>query len=280
MNDNNNTVVQISVKEVLKTKVPKVYKFLPKFVIRYLEKVLHQREINDFLKNNSDKHGTDFTEAVLNLFNTKIEYVGIEKVPKDKRYVFIANHPLGGLDGIAFIHLVNRIFGEAKAIVNDLLLYIKNLEPVFQGVNVFGKFSRSQNRAMEDLYRSHKHVIVFPSGLVSRKVKGKIQDLEWKKSFLQKAKQYARYIVPVYIEGRNSNFFYNFANFRKFIGMKFGLELIYLPDEMFNYRNKTIKFYFGAPYSYEFFDKSKTLKDWVDFLRKKVYSLKKEYNGE
>ncbi len=269
--------VQINIDEVLRKEAPKVYKFLPKFVINYLKKVLHQDEINDFLRKNADKYGDDFVRETLKLFATNVDYYGINKIPKVGRYIFAGNHPLGGLDGVAFIHLIYKIFGDAKAIVNDLLLYLENLKPVFQGVNVFGKFSREQNLAMEELYKSDKHVIVFPSGVVSRKIKGKIQDLEWKKSFIQNAIKYKRDIIPVFIEGRNSNFFYNFAKFRKFIGIKFGVELIYLPDEMFNYRNKTITFYFGEPIPYNFFDKSRSVKEWAKYVRDLVYALPEKF---
>ncbi len=170
---------------------------------------------------------------------------------------------------------MGTLVGKTKAIVNDLLLSIEKFKPLFEGVNVYGKFTKEQIQILDELYRSDNQIVVFPSGMVSRKIKGKIQDLEWKKSFIKKAVQYKRDVIPVFIDGRNSNFFYRFANFRKFIGFKFNIELIFLPDEMFLYRNKTITIKLGKPIPYKTFDKSKPIKEWVKIVREKTYALDK-----
>jgi putative hemolysin len=263
----------IDLDKVLKNRSPKTYKRTPRFLVNWLKRIIHQEEMNEHLRNNEGVSGQDFLKSTIEFFDVRVKYAGIENVPKGKKYVFASNHPLGGLDGITILNLIFAHFGYVKAIVNDLLLYIENLKPVFTGVNVFGRFTKQQIKDMEDLYASDNQIVVFPAGLVSRKVHGKIQDLEWKKSFLVKSLQYKRDIVPVYTVGRNRKFFYNFAKFRKFLGIKFGLELIFLPKEMFKYRGKELIFKFGEPIPYQKLAEM-NIKEAVKYVRQKSDELK------
>lgn len=268
----------LDVDKVLKTRSPKAYKLIPKFIIKGLKNLIKQDDMNGVVERNSDKHGQDFLKACINEFKINIKYSGLENLPKDKKYVFASNHPLGGLDGISILHLIHKYLGEDKAIVNDLLLNIENLKPVFAGVNVFGRFSKNQIKEIDELYASDKQVVVFPAGLVSRKIKREIKDLTWKKSFLTKAIEHKRDIVPVFADATNSKFFYNFANFRKFTRIKFNLELILLPREMFKFTGNTIVFHFGKPISYKDFTNKKSINEWVKYIRQKSDELKNTNN--
>ncbi len=265
----------LDIDKVLKSRSPKTYKFIPKFVIKWLKKLIRQDEMNDFIARSKNKHGQDFLQACIEEFDIKLKFSGLENLPKDKRFVFASNHPLGGLDGVSLLHVIYKYLGEDKAIVNDILLNIENLKPVFTGVNVFGKFSKKQIQELDDLYASDKQVVVFPAGLVSRKIKGEITDLKWKKSFLTKAISHKRDVVPVYTEAKNTKFFYNFARFRKFIGIKFNIELILLPGEMYKFKGHEMIFHFGKPISNSAFTKEKNINQWVDYIREKSDELKK-----
>jgi putative hemolysin len=116
-------------------------------------------------------------------------------------------------------------------------------------------------------------LILFPAGLCSRKKKGKIEDLEWKKHFITKAVKHKRDIVPVHFTGRNSNFFYNLANLRVMLGIKSNIEMVYLANEMFKQKNKKIIVRFGEPISYKMFDKTLPPQAWALKVKKIVYSL-------
>ena len=161
-----------------------------------------------------------------------------------------------------------------KFIVNDILMNIQNLSSVFVPVNKHGSNSREYFNILEETFASENQVLMFPAGLVSRKINGIIQDLEWKKSFITMSQKYTRDIVPVYITARNSNFFYNFSNFRKKIGIKANIEMIYLPDEVYKQYNCEIGLTFGKPIPYSTFDKSKKVNEWAEWTRNQVYSLK------
>ncbi|MCY1367259.1 hypothetical protein D9M69_541870 [compost metagenome] len=188
--------------------------------------------------------------------------------------IFASNHPLGGLDGIAFMHALGRYRKDIKFLVNDILMNIKNLEPLFVPVNKHGKQAREASRLIDETYASDQALLVFPAGLVSRKRRnGVIKDLEWKKNFVSKAKKYKKDIIPVFIEGRNSDFFYNLARFRKNLGIGANVEMFYLADEMFAQRNKKVTIRIGKPVSYQELDSRKTEQEWAETVKEVVYAM-------
>jgi putative hemolysin len=268
-----NSRTLIDLEGILKTRAPKYYKWLPGFIIRFLKKIIHQEDINEIITTYSDHEGHEFISDIIRHLNVKVSFSGIENLEKDKKYVFAANHPLGGLDGLATMQVINNIISDVTAIINDLLLNIEGLRPVLQGVNVFKRNTKEHIKQIDDLYIGEKQILVFPAGMVSRKIKGVVKDMEWKKSFLSKAIQHKRDIIPVYVDGKNSNLFYTFAKLRKFFGFKFNFELIFLPKEFFGYKNKTIRITFGKPISFYKFDESKSIDEWVLYVRNETYKL-------
>ena len=271
---------RIDIRKVFKSKSPKVAKMIPGFIYKYIERIVHQKDINNALPIFGNKMGLDFVKAVLEYFKVNIHVVGEENIPKEGRYIFVANHPLGGLDGLVFAYVVGKTHPDLQFLVNDILMNIENLDPIFIPVNKHGRQSVEYVRKIEDAYESDTQILNFPAGLCSRKIKGKIQDLEWKKSFVAKAVQHKRDVVPVHINGKNSNFFYNLSNFRGNLGIKTNIEMFYLVDEMFNQQNKDITLTFGSPISYEKFDKSMHPKDWAIKVQNHIYKLAQNYKTE
>ena len=265
----------IDVDSVFKAKSPSWYKILPKVFFTLLKKIVHQKELNEALYKNRDYIGIDFVVAILKHFNIKIEIKGEKKILEDKRYSIISNHPLGGLDGLALINTISKDKYKIAVPANDILMTIPNLIPIFIPINKHG--SNVDNiKAINKSFASDVMILFFPAGLVSRKKKGIIKDLEWKKTFLSKSKYYDRDIVPIHINGRNTNFFYNIAKLRGFLKIKANLEMFFLVDEMFRQKNQTIIITFGKPVSNKYFDKRNTDLKWANLLRDYVYDLEKE----
>jgi putative hemolysin len=267
-------VLQIDVDGIIKSRSESLYKKVPKFVTGYLKKIVHQEEINEFLLSAKDKKKHDFVDAVNVFLDIRIEAFGFENVPDSGRFVFVANHPLGGMESMAMMKIIAQKYKDFVFVVNDLLMYLTPMKDIFIPVNKLGSQSRESVKFLNEIYESDKQILYFPAGLVSRKIKGKILDLPWQKSFVAKAVETQRDIIPIYIEGCNSNFFYNLAKFRKNIGIKFNIEMMYLVNEMFKQRGQTIKLYFGKPISYTKFDKSKTYTEWAEYLRNIVYKIR------
>jgi len=199
----------------------------------------------------------------------------LENIPLDNRYIFAANHPLGGLDGMAFLTEVGKRFPKVLFPVNDILLNLTNLKSLFVPINKHGAQGREAARLLEEAYASDNQILMFPAGLVSRKIDGKITDLEWKRNFVKKAIQHKRDIVPVYISGQNSNFFYNLANFRKRIGIKLNIEMLFLPNELHKSVTKEITIKFGQPIKWEELNNGLKPQEWAQKIKELTYNLAK-----
>ena len=274
MDNETNKVPLIDVDKVIRNSKSKLLKMMPQFLINKIKKMLYQDEMNNIIINNKDLYGTDFARCILKEIGLTYKPFGIENIPKDGRFIFVANHPLGGVDGIAVICALNDLYGEdVKTVANDLLMNIDNLKPVFIGVNKHGASSRESVKKFDDAFASDTQLFIFPAGLISRKINGKIVDLEWKKTFLTKAIKHKRDIIPVYINGKVSNRFYRLANIRKKLRMKTNIEMFYIPGEQFRLKEKELVVTFGKPIDYKTFDKSKSLNYWISYIREKVYAL-------
>lgn len=265
--------IRIDVDKVIRSKNPKLEKMLPGFIKRYLKKTLHQEEMNSFLERNKDRKNLDFVNQVLKEFGAHIKVKGEENIPLTGGCIFAANHPLGGLDGLAFMSVVGERRPDIKFVVNDILMNLGNIKDLFVPVNKLGRNTPETFEKIEQIYKSDNAVLIFPAGLVSRKQEKGIQDLQWKKSFITLAKKYHRNIIPVFIEGRNSKFFYELAYWRKKAGIKANLEMFYLVDEMYKQKNKTITLTFGQPIAYTVFDDTKTDGEWADKMKEYLYAM-------
>ncbi len=271
-----NSSFLIDVDRILHAKAGKKAKYVPRFVVSYLKRIIHQDEINEFLISVEGKVGIDFLEEGMHFLDTKLEVKGLENLPDDHRfYTFVSNHPLGGQDGVALGYLLGKHYnGKIKYLVNDLLMNLKGLAPLFIPINKTGSQARDFPQMVEAGFSSDNHIIMFPAGLCSRRQKhGVIRDLEWKKAFIVKSVQHQRDVVPIHFEGRNSDFFYNLANVCKVLGIKFNIAMLYLADEMFKNRHKTFRVTIGKPIPWQTFDKTKTATEWAEYVKTIVYNL-------
>lgn len=267
----------IDLRGIFNAKVPKLMKFMPNWLFRRIQKLLHEDDINEILTKYGHLKGVDFINALIADFNLELELKGVDNLMSADRILVASNHPLGGLDGIALIAAVGNHRGATLTPVNDFLMFIKPLEPIFIPVNKVGSATanRDENiRLFNETFGGDATICYFPFGLCSRKTDdGKIQDLEWKKTFLAKSKAYQRDIVPTHIEGHNSKFFYNLARLRKKLKIKVNIEMAFLIDEFFKQRNQKLTISFGKPIPYQTFDRRFSDAQWAEKLRTFSYQL-------
>ncbi len=268
----------VDIKKVLQDKSPKLAKMVPSFALNYFKNhIIHQQELNDIIRLYGDRQGVPFIDGTMQYMNISIHLIGHENIPAKGRYIIASNHPLGGPDGLALMWAVYQKRQDIIFPVNDILMNIKNLESLFIPINKLG--SNVQNiKIINDTFASDKIVCYFPAGLVSRKHRGIIKDLEWKPTFITKAKRFKRDIIPTFINGRNSNFFYNLANLRKILGIKTNVEMLFLVNEFHKQKNREITITFGRPIPYQTFDKHKHKDEWAHAVRDFVYELGKNPN--
>lgn len=277
-------MLQFDIRTVLKQKAPNAH--VPGFLIRYLERIAHIKQMNAFLRKYPDVKNYDFIRLVLDEeLGCSASIDGIENIPTDgKPLIFASNHPLGGLDGMIIaqmIHESRSSRGDSrplKVIVNDLLMFMEPLAGLWAPVNKVGRLTKEQAQQQHALWESETDVLTFPAGICSRlqRIDGKwqIQDFEWQKNFIQRAREYQRDIVPIYFEGRNSKFFYTLAYIRKLLHIKLNIEMLYLVDEMYGAHGKHFKVHVLPPISYTSIDTPKSPKEWAAYIKQIVYNQK------
>ena len=270
--------MQINIGAIIKSKNPELYKKIPKFVLWIARKILYEKSMNKVLAKQENLEGVEFTTTFLDNIGIKRELYGFEKIDKNKNYVFASNHPLGGLDGLALVEGIERKFEGTKVIVNDLLMNITPLKMIFLPVNKHGRQSVEYAKLVASHFENNKAIIYFPAGLCSRKIDGKVTDLPWKRNFVQKAVEYKRDIVPIFVDELNSPLFYNIERYRKILGIKMNIGMLMLPHEMFRKgkQKRSIKIFFGEPISYRELSTTHSVQFWCDEIRNRVYSLTKE----
>ena len=263
----------LDIEEVIKAKAGKKARRIPKFVIKWFKKFIHQDFINEYLK--EGYVGVEFCENCLKYLGVEIEVVGRENLPKDGRnYTFASNHPLGAIDGVTLGAVIGREYdGNIKYLMNDILMNLKGMAPLGIPINKLGGQARNLPKLINEVYESDCQMLVFPAGLCSRKIDGKIQDLEWGKSFIKKSRDTGRDIVPIHFEGENSKRFYRIAKLQKIFGLKFNIAMMLLPDEMYRSKGRKYRITIGKPIAISSLDKSKTDVQWAQEIRQHVYEL-------
>ncbi len=270
-------VFTIDIDEIVRGKAGAKARFVPRFVLSWLKRIIHQDEVNEFILGEGDKQGMPWLDDCMEYLGTTLNVKGLENLPDDsdgRLFTFVSNHPLGGPDGVALGHLLgHRYDGRIKYLVNDLLMNLHGLAPFFVPINKTGKQSRDFPRLVEAAFGSPNHIIMFPAGLCSRRIGGQIHDLPWQKTFITKSVETQRDIVPIRFNGRNSDFFYRIANVGKRLGLKFNIAMLYLVDELYKNRGKTFDVTIGKPIPYSTFDKSRKPQEWAAYVEDIVYKL-------
>lgn len=270
--------IQIDLDAVVRDRLPRHYRYIPKFLIRRLARMICQDEMNEMLRRCAGKRDAEFCRGVLDHLNITYSVNGQQNLnPENRRVILVSNHPLGGLDGMILIDLITAVYGApVKFIVNDLLMAIEPLNGVFLPINKHGRQSREAFRLIDQAMAGNDPVIIFPAGLCSRKGKnGNIADLQWQKNFINKAITHQRDIIPILFNGQNSKFFYNFARLRQRIGLKINIEMARLPKEVFRARSSHFDIHVGQPVAWQTLRGGGHAQEEADEMRRKVYSLGK-----
>ncbi len=267
----------IDIEKIVKSKLGSKARWVPRWLIGWLKRILHEDEVNAFLDEHRDITGTTWLEACVRYLDMNVTIVGKENLPdkNDGRlYTFVSNHPLGGQDGVCLGAIIGRHYdGRFRYLVRSELLWLPGLKPVCIGINKNGRQSRRFPEMVEEGFQSDNHMLMFPAGLNSRMIDGKIHDLPWKKTFISKSVQYKRDVVPIFFSGRNSDRFYRLTKWQKRLHLKVNIAQLFLVDEMYRNRHKDFTVKIGKPIPWQTFDKSKTPMEWAKMVEDKVYEL-------
>ena len=171
----------IDIEKILHSKLGSKARYVPRLLVKWLKKIIHQDQVNAFIWEHRDESGVEWLESTVRYLKMDIRIIGKENLPpKDdgKLYTFVSNHPLGGQDGVALGSIIGRHYdGRFRYLVNDLLMNLPGLAPVCIGINKTGRQGRDFPRMVEAGFKSDNHMLMFPAGLNSRKQKdGSIHD--------------------------------------------------------------------------------------------------------
>lgn len=268
----------IDIDNILKGKMGKKAKWVPRPLVSWLKRIVHQDRVNKFLWESRGKKGTEWLEECVRYLDMTLEVEGMENLPDKgdgRLYTFVSNHPLGGVDGVALGAVIGRHYdGRFRYLVNDLLMNLPGLAPVSIPINKTGKQSRDFPRMVKAGFESDNHMLMFPAGICSRRHGGVIRDVAWTKTFVTKSVEYERDVVPIHFGGRNSDFFYRLAAFSdKYLN--FNLAMLFLVDEMYKNVHKSFRVTIGKPIPWQTFDHSKTPAEWAKYVQDRVYELDK-----
>ena len=268
----------VDIEKILHSKLGKKARWVPGFAMNWLKRIAHEDRVNEFLWQARDLQGTPWLEACLKFLDTRVELIGEENLPladDGRLYTFVSNHPMGGIDGVALGSVIGRHYDDRfRYLVNDLLMNLPGLAPLCIPINKTGKQSRSFPQMVETGFQSDFHMLMFPAGLCSRRRKGEIRDLAWRKTFISKSVQYQRDVVPIHFGGRNSNFFYRLSNISDRMVKKVNIAMLFLVDEMFKNTGNTFPISIGKPIPWQTFtDRSKTPAQWAEWVKEQVYKM-------
>ncbi|GAB5466275.1 MAG: lysophospholipid acyltransferase family protein [Candidatus Kapaibacteriales bacterium] len=271
---------KVNIKSLIEEKNPKLLSKMPGFaskgIVSMLEKVFHQRDINSFLDKAEGLEGNDFIDALFDDldFNYYLGARDKKRIPAQGRLVIVANHPLGGLDGLAILRAVSEVRSDVRIVANDLLMNLDPLKEKFLPVDLYSE--RAQKKNMIEIMRALKNeeaVIFFPSGEVSRVVGRKIMDRKWNKGCITLAKNTESPILPIHIGGKNSSLFYG-ASF-----LKKEFATFMLAHEIFAKKGGIIKFTVGNPIPPSSFVDNVSTSYHAKMLRSHTYQIAEGKKG-
>lgn len=264
---------EIDLGAVIAAKAPRLSRWVPGFALRWLRRLIREREINHILRSYWNLPPQEFIRACFREWGVTYSAEGLEKLDPDGRYLFVSNHPFGGMDGMMLADKLIDRFGDARVVVNDLLMHLEPLRPLWIPVNKHGMQSNVYAQRFDEEFFGDRPILTFPAGLCSRCVNGEVTDPEWKINFLKKAYASQRQIVPIFVEGRLSNRFYRIDRLRKALGIKFNIEMLWLPGEMFSQTGRHFRIVAGDPIPLSELHSLGTLREQAEFVRKKTYFL-------
>ncbi len=266
----------ISVESVVTENFPRLVSKSPKVsrtLIAFLRYLFHESEFKRFETNYPYLRGFDFIDQVLDYFDFSYSVKNRDKenIPVSGRVVIVANHPIGSLDGLALLKMVSEVRGDVRVVANELLMTVEPLHRLL--IPVDNNTARTAKQSIRDVHEHLKNegaLIIFPAGEVSRISPLGVRDGAWNSGFVRFAEKTRSPILPVFVNAKNSAFFYSLSMLAK------PLSTLWLVREMFKQARKDIRFSIGKPISYDQYSQLPIdLKSKARLFRKHIYKLAK-----
>lgn len=230
-------------------------------------------------KSTASGDDSPFLEALLCHFkiNYSLSPTELERIPKKGPVVLVANHPLGGIDGILLLHFLQQVRPDIKLMANFLLERATPLKKWIIPVNPFDA-KQSEKSSIGGFRQALRHLnkgglfVVFPAGEVASKLKKQVPiDAKWNKATMRLIQRSEVPVVPLYFHARNSSLFYRLAKIHSL------LRTARLPAELLTQKFRTIDIRVGKAISVKDQNNHIPINEYVKFIRKKVYILSNSF---
>lgn len=190
--------------------------------------------------------GRDALDHVSELLDVKVEVTGLERIPRQGRFIAVCNHPTGIADGVAVYDIIKPIRPDLAFYANaDALRVAPRFDEVLIPVE-WRPHLRTRERTRITLLETRRvleaegPLIIFPAGLLARRIApGVARDPDWAPSAFSVARKYEAPIVPMHLSGPWPTLFHFFDGFSK------ELRDITLFHELLNKRGRQFRLTIG-----------------------------------
>jgi len=243
----------------------------------HLNEVYHQAE-KRIRANTGDE---SIFEATLETLGSRLEVSDqdLDRIPEKGALLVVANHPLGGLDGLALMSLILKRRPDCKLLANSILERFEAFRPFLFTVDILGEENASSKNASAlkgavRWMRDGGCLVAFPAGQVSNwRLRARcVADREWNPAVASLAKIANATVVPVFFEGRNSAWFQSAGYLHP------RLRTLLLGRELWNLRGTAVSARVGEPMAPSKVSNFSTVKKLNDHLRLRVEALRGTVN--
>ena len=211
-----------------------------------------QRPFNRVMRRIQGTTPRAFLNDLTRILDLRVQLIGAEHLPTSGEFIAAANHPCGGIEGIALLQLLLERYGRVIVPANRILGYLHPLKPLMAPVDVFRRKAetsaaqagaqdqaqariqarRPPTRSPGELTPDDTPLLLFPAGRTAREYRGEMREFPWKRGFIRLARRTGRPVVPICVIARPSILFRSLAALRRALSIRTNLEMFLLVREV------------------------------------------------
>ncbi len=251
-----------------------------------LNRLLRLRTLNKIYRNAlSGSTDKPFSRRVLDECGVQLDVSDelLSQIPKTGPLIIVANHPYGGMEGLAIDALLRQVRPDVKSVSNYVFQALPPMREDFLPIDPFGgknaaKHNFSPLRIAMRWPRDGHALIIFPAGEVSHSTRRHlhVSDPPWDPGMARLIRKSGAAVLPIYVCGHNR------ARFQIAGLLHPRLRTLLLPREFLNQRGSKLELVIGNIMAPDQFNRFPSDQDLISYLRMRTYLLRarKEDQGK